>query len=150
MAGPKRPQDRVALPDVWDSFVGAFRDHLEPDPKGTEIGRFVAEGGTPRQDELPGEDDVTGRPAGERDIGHGSVVIAAITSCTNTSNPSVMLAAGLLAKKAVEAGLDVKPWVKTSLAPGSRVVTDYLDRAGLTLTSTSSASRRVWVHDLHR
>ncbi len=132
MAGPKRPQDRVALPDVWDSFVGAFRDHLEPDPKGTEIGRFVAEGGTPRQDELPGEDDVTDRPSGEETIGHGSVVIAAITSCTNTSNPSVMLAAGLLARKAVEAGLDVKPWVKTSLAPGSRVVTDYLDRAGLT------------------
>ena len=132
MAGPKRPQDRVALPDVWDSFVGAFRDHLEPDPKGIEIGRFVAEGGTPRQDELPGDDDVTDRPAGEETIGHGSVVIAAITSCTNTSNPSVMLAAGLLARKAVEAGLDVKPWVKTSLAPGSRVVTDYLDRAGLT------------------
>ncbi len=64
-------------------------------------------------------------------VGHGSVVIAAITSCTNTSNPSVMLAAGLLAKKAVEAGLQSKPWVKTSLAPGSRVVTDYLDRAGL-------------------
>ena len=65
-------------------------------------------------------------------MGHGSVVIAAITSCTNTSNPSVMLAAGLLARKAIEAGLDTKPWVKTSLAPGSRVVTDYLDRAGLT------------------
>ena len=59
MAGPKRPQDRVALPDVWDSFVGAFRDHLEPDPKGTEIGRFVAEGGTPRQEALPGDSDVT-------------------------------------------------------------------------------------------
>ncbi len=132
MAGPKRPQDRVPLPEVWDSFVGAFRDHLEPDPKGIEIGRFVAEGGTPRQDELPGDDDVTDRPAGATTIGHGSVVIAAITSCTNTSNPSVMLAAGLLARNAVEAGLDVKPWVKTSLAPGSRVVTDYLDRAGLT------------------
>jgi len=132
MAGPKRPQDRVPLPGIWDSFVGAFRDHLEPDPKGTEIGRFVAEGGTPRNEELPGEDDVTDRPAGETSIGHGSVVIAAITSCTNTSNPSVMLAAGLLARNAVEAGLDVKPWVKTSLAPGSRVVTDYLDRSGLT------------------
>jgi aconitate hydratase len=132
VAGPKRPQDRVPLPAVWDSFVGAFRDHLEPDPKGTEIGRFVAEGGSPRIEELPGEDDVTDRPAGTETIGHGSVVIAAITSCTNTSNPSVMLAAGLLARKAVEAGLDVKPWVKTSLAPGSRVVTGYLDRAGLT------------------
>ena len=132
MAGPKRPQDRVALPDVWDSFVGAFRDRAEPDPKGTEIGRFVAEGGTPRQEELPGDDDVTDRPAGEATIGHGSVVIAAITSCTNTSNPSVMVAAGLLARNAVEAGLHTKPWVKTSLAPGSRVVTEYLDRAGLT------------------
>jgi aconitate hydratase len=132
MAGPKRPQDRVPLPDVWESFVGAFRDHLEPDPKGTEIGRFVAEGGPVRNERLPGDDDVTDAPAGEDAIGHGSVVIAAITSCTNTSNPSVMLAAGLLARKAVEAGLDVKPWVKTSLAPGSRVVTDYLDRAGLT------------------
>ena len=66
------------------------------------------------------------------EVRHGSVVIAAVTSCTNTSNPSVMVAAGLLAKKAVEAGLVTKPWVKTSLAPGSRVVTDYLDRAGLT------------------
>ncbi len=132
MAGPKRPQDRVPLPEVWDSFVAAFRDHREPDPKGTEIGRFVAEGGTPRIEELPGDDEMANAPATETSLGHGSVVIAAITSCTNTSNPSVMLAAGLLARKAVEAGLDVKPWVKTSLAPGSRVVTDYLDRAGLT------------------
>jgi len=132
MAGPKRPQDRVPLPDVWDSFVSAFRDHGEPDPKGTEIGRFVAEGGSPRIEELPGADQMVNAPASDTSLGHGSVVIAAITSCTNTSNPSVMLAAGLLARKAVEAGLDVKPWVKTSLAPGSRVVTDYLDRAGLT------------------
>src|SRR5204863_5421344 len=68
---------------------------------------------------------------GQVHLDHGSIVIAAITSCTNTSNPSVMVAAGLLAKKAVEAGLQAKPWVKTSLAPGSRVVTDYLDAAGL-------------------
>ena len=132
MAGPKRPQDRVALPDVWQSFVGAFRDHDEPDPKATEVGRFVAEGGNPRVDRIPGEDDVTQGADGDTTVGHGSVVIAAITSCTNTSNPSVMVAAGLLARKAVEAGLETKPWVKTSLAPGSRVVTDYLDRAGLT------------------
>jgi aconitate hydratase len=132
LAGPKRPQDRVALPDVWASFVAAFRNGLEPDPKADEIGRFLAEGGTPRQETLPGGTgvDVT-ETAGEDGVRHGSVVIAAITSCTNTSNPSVMLAAGLLAKKAVEAGLEPKPWVKTSLAPGSRVVTDYLDRAGL-------------------
>jgi aconitate hydratase len=136
MAGPKRPQDRVPLPGVWDSFITAFEDDGEPDPKGTEVGRFVAEGGSPRQESLPGEtaDDLAEAAAGASSdsVHHGSVVIAAITSCTNTSNPSVMLAAGLLAKKAVEAGLETKPWVKTSLAPGSRVVTDYLERAGLT------------------
>jgi aconitate hydratase len=131
MAGPRRPQDRVALPDVWASFVDAFHRHLEPDPKPTELGRFVAEGGTPAADgkQRGWTEDVT--PNGD-DVRHGSVVIAAITSCTNTSNPSVMIGAGLLAKRAIEAGLSSKPWVKTSLAPGSRVVTDYLDRAGLT------------------
>jgi aconitate hydratase len=131
MAGPRRPQDRVALPDVWDSFVDAFQRHLEPDPKPTELGRFVGEGGNPDEsaEQRGWTEDVT--PNGE-DVRHGSVVIAAITSCTNTSNPSVMVGAGLLAKRAIEAGLESKPWVKTSLAPGSRVVTDYLDRAGLT------------------
>jgi aconitate hydratase len=131
MAGPRRPQDRVALPKVWDSFVDAFQRHLEPDPKPTELGRFVDEGGNPDEsvEQTEWAEDLT--PNG-RDVGHGSVVIAAITSCTNTSNPSVMVAAGLLAKRAVEAGLEARPWVKTSLAPGSRVVTDYLDRAGLT------------------
>ena len=131
MAGPRRPQDRVALPRVWESFVDAFERHLEPDPKPTELGRFVGEGGSPTPDEEPrtwGE-DVT---PDIRDVRHGSVVIAAITSCTNTSNPSVMIAAGLLAKRAVEAGIETRPWVKTSLAPGSRVVTEYLDAAGLT------------------
>ena len=72
MAGPKRPQDRVALPDVWDSFLAAFRDHLEPDPKGVEIGRFVAEGGSLRNEELPGDEDVADHPAGESVVGHGS------------------------------------------------------------------------------
>jgi aconitate hydratase len=136
VAGPKRPQDRVALVDVWDSFVGAFRDRLEPDPRPTDLGRFEAEGGNPR---VAVDTDATIAPGEETPVSldgdlvrHGSVVIAAITSCTNTSNPSVMLAAGLLAKKAVEAGLESKSWVKTSLAPGSRVVTEYLDRAGLT------------------
>jgi aconitate hydratase len=136
LAGPKRPQDRVALADVWDSFVAAFRDGAEPDPKLTEVGRFESEGGNP---DVAVDVDATIEPGTETPIDvngvtvrHGSVVIAAITSCTNTSNPSVMLAAGLLARKAVEAGLETKPWVKTSLAPGSRVVTDYLDRAGLT------------------
>jgi len=130
LAGPRRPQDRVALPGVWDSFVAAFRDQEEPDPKPTEVGRFVAEGGSPNGDFHEGwSEDVT--PEGDGEVRNGSVVIAAITSCTNTSNPSVMIGAGLLAKRAIEAGLDPKPWVKTSLAPGSRVVTDYLDRAGL-------------------
>ena len=134
LAGPKRPQDRVSLAGVWDSFVGAFHDHAAPDPNATEIGAFVAEGGPARRDHLPGGDDLSGAPvqAGPITVRDGSVVLAAITSCTNTSNPSVMLAAGLLAKRAVEAGLASQPWVKTSLAPGSRVVTDYLDRAGLT------------------
>jgi aconitate hydratase A / 2-methylisocitrate dehydratase len=131
MAGPRRPQDRVALPNVWQSFVDAFQRGLEPDPPPTELGRFVGEGGNPngRFEAEEWSREVT---PDDRPVRHGSVVIAAITSCTNTSNPSVMVAAGLLAKRAVEAGLESQPWVKTSLAPGSRVVTDYLDRAGLT------------------
>ncbi len=136
VAGPKRPQDRVALPGVWGSFVEAFRDRLEPDPEPTEVGRLLDEGGSPDVAVDPSETVEPGAevpvPLNHGAVRHGSVVIAAITSCTNTSNPSVMLAAGLLARKAVEAGLETKPWVKTSLAPGSRVVTEYLDAAGLT------------------
>jgi len=105
MAGPKRPQDRVELPDVKANFHAAFPGPTKS--SATEIG---------------------GKPVS---IDSGAVVIAAITSCTNTSNPSVMLAAGLVAKKAVERGLEVKPWVKTSLAPGSKVVMDYYREAGL-------------------
>ena len=108
LAGPKRPQDRVDLSQA----AAAFRD-------------VVAQAG--HDDSRPGT-DVMGRDYALRD---GDVVIAAITSCTNTSNPSVMMAAGLLAAKAVERGLTVKPWVKTSLAPGSQVVSDYLAKAGL-------------------
>jgi len=136
VAGPKRPQDRVPLSRVWGSFVEAFRDRLEPDPDETDVGRLLEEGGKaevavdPDETVEPGTEDPV--PLNHGAVRHGSVVIAAITSCTNTSNPAVMLAAGLLAKKAVEAGLDTKPWVKTSLAPGSRVVTEYLDAAGLT------------------
>ena len=102
LAGPKRPQDRVALPDVWNSFVAAFRDGSEPDPRPTEVGRFESEGGNPV---VAVDVDATIQPGSETPIDvdgvtvqHGSVVIAAITSCTNTSNPSVMLAAGLLAR----------------------------------------------------
>ncbi|MEX0743317.1 MAG: aconitate hydratase AcnA, partial [Actinomycetota bacterium] len=140
VAGPKRPQDRVALPGVWASFVEAFRDRLEPDPSPNHVSRFLDEGGGQTAMREPGVDtaravdpvrDPEPVPLDHGVVRHGSVVIAAITSCTNTSNPSVMIAAGLLAKKAIEAGLETKPWVKTSLAPGSRVVTDYLDAAGL-------------------
>jgi aconitate hydratase len=136
VAGPKRPQDRVPLAEVWGSFVAAFRDRVEPDPRQSDVGRFEEEGGNV---DVEVDTDATTEPGAETPMSvdgdvvkHGSVVIAAITSCTNTSNPSVMLAAGLLAKKAVEAGLETRSWVKTSLAPGSRVVTDYLDSAGLT------------------
>ncbi len=128
VAGPKRPQDRVSLPDVWQSFTSAF--DLRDDDNG-EIGRFHEEGGQPNP-EAAHFDGHGGTAVADRvAVRNGSVVIAAITSCTNTSNPSVMVGAGLLAKKAVEAGLQVGPTVKTSLAPGSRVVTDYLQRADL-------------------
>ena len=110
LAGPKRPQDRVNLADAADSFA------IELD---REFGKM---------DDAHRRQPVEGE---SYDIGHGDVVIAAITSCTNTSNPSVMLGAGLVARNALKRGLSVQPWVKTSLAPGSQVVTDYLERAGL-------------------
>jgi aconitate hydratase len=117
LAGPKRPQDRINLADVKKSWQAGLPEFLkEKDKKGNA----PAPAGT----QAPLDSGVS--------IGHGAVVIAAITSCTNTSNPSVMLAAGLLAKKAVERGLSSKPWVKTSLAPGSKTVMDYLALAGLT------------------
>lgn len=113
LAGPKRPQDRVALKDASTAFAQAKTDILST--IGEDHSNSVS---------------VT-RNGSTFEVGNGSVVIAAITSCTNTSNPSVMVAAGLLAKKAALKGLQAKPWVKTSLAPGSKVVTDYLERAGL-------------------
>ena len=110
LAGPKRPEGRISLSDVAAGFAKALQDEYKK----------------------PGEIDERVPVEGRRfDIGHGDVVIAAITSCTNTSNPSVLIAAGLLAKKAVENGLTTKAWVKTSLAPGSQVVSAYLDKAGL-------------------
>ncbi|MHB1424278.1 MAG: aconitate hydratase AcnA [Gemmataceae bacterium] len=125
LAGPRRPQDRVALGQVKESFANDL-GRLRPPP--TSPSRT---GGT--KGGLQGSSPVKIALGNEtHELQHGSVVIAAITSCTNTSNPSVMLAAGLLAKKAVEKGLHSKPWVKTSLAPGSKVVTDYLLEAGLT------------------
>jgi len=124
VAGPKRPQDRVALPDVWQSFTTVFKPGPKPDPGA--ISRLTEEGGP-----VDGRATVAVHAKHEAQVENGCVVIAAITSCTNTSNPSVMVAAGLLAKKAVELGLTVNPYVKTSLAPGSRVVTDYLQTANL-------------------
>ncbi len=112
LAGPKRPQDRIALGQMKGAFEGALRAPVGNSGFGLD------------------DDDAQKRTNGK--LGHGAVVIAAITSCTNTSNPSVMVAAGLLAKRAVEKGLKVHAHVKTSLAPGSRVVSDYLDQAGLT------------------
>jgi len=124
VAGPKRPQDRVPLPKVWESFSTVFKAGPKPEPDA--ISRLTQEGGP-----VDGRATVAVHAKHEAQVEHGCVVIAAITSCTNTSNPSVMVAAGLLAKKAVELGLTVNPYVKTSLAPGSRVVTDYLQTANL-------------------
>jgi aconitate hydratase len=178
VAGPKRPQDRIALPALKDSFLnllqqdvksggyGKTRDEINvryaADIGASEHALAVVVGGgqqhsasapapsgnnvTPRETSVWTETEMmNNRPTPDRvaevmteefpkahvDLGHGDVLIAAITSCTNTSNPSVMLAAGLLAKRAVERGLKVRPTVKTSLAPGSRVVTDYLEKTGL-------------------
>lgn len=138
MAGPSRPQDRVPLSGVSASLRQAFAEHFED---GANAKRFDTEGGTGNEAQQPTEVAVAASPGqktvpvtvgGETaELTHGSVVIAAITSCTNTSNPSVMLAAGLVAKKAIERGLSVPAYVKTSLAPGSRAVVDYLTRAGL-------------------
>ena len=118
IAGPKRPQDRIPLKDVKESLEITLSAPVRD--RGYELDETELQ----KTAQLNGNGDVA-------EIGHGAVVIAAITSCTNTSNPSVMVAAGLLAKKAVESGLSVKPYVKTSLAPGSRVVSEYLKRAGL-------------------
>jgi aconitate hydratase len=170
VAGPKRPQDRINLPALGETFRSLLRKSVKDGGYGKEgvdlAERHLVElnGTAPRDGHMPSTDNddqgvqpgeelnklemVSNRPTpdtaselenatadpfhhGQSRIGHGTVLIAAITSCTNTSNPSVMLAAGLLAKKAVERGLRVDPAVKTSLAPGSRVVTDYLDKTGL-------------------
>jgi len=119
LAGPKRPQDRINLSAMKESFGESLRAPI------SERGFALDDVSLSRTAKVSDTGEDT-------EIGHGAVVIAAITSCTNTSNPSVMLAAGLLARNAAARGLKVKPYVKTSLAPGSRVVTDYLDKAGLT------------------
>jgi aconitate hydratase len=148
LAGPKRPQDRVSLTDAKEAFEEALKGYA---PNGNGYDEDV-------EDSFPASDPPSGHGAHSRgpspvpssaavtdrssvhvsmdgeefELEHGDVVIAAITSCTNTSNPSVMIGAGVLARNAVQRGLNVQPWVKTSLAPGSKVVTEYLDRAGLT------------------
>jgi aconitate hydratase len=144
LAGPKRPQDRVVLSQAGESFHKALPSLIKPkaaaaaaastptNNKTTTKERWEQEGGSPAAVGVEDPDVHEHVPASVKDsLKHGSVVIAAITSCTNTSNPSVLIGAGLLAKKAVEKGLQVPLWVKTSLAPGSKVVRDYLDHAGL-------------------
>jgi aconitate hydratase len=160
LAGPKRPQDRVALSSAKDSFREALTTYVEDNDSATDAsgnGNSANEGSTesfPASDPpaISGQgahDQPAGKPAAHSggrasnparftldgepvEIDHGAVVVAAITSCTNTSNPFVMVGAGLLARNAVERGLQSKPWVKTSLAPGSKVVMDYYEKAGLT------------------
>src|SRR5262249_38218680 len=116
LAGPKRPQDRIALSGVKSVYEKSVVEMME---KGPDVEART-------KNKVPVE-----YQGNKFELGHGAVVIAAITSCTNTSNPAVMLGAGLVAQKAHEKGLKVKPWVKTSLAPGSRVVTEYLKESGL-------------------
>jgi aconitate hydratase len=153
LAGPKRPQDRVALTESKPAFRMALEGMLPEDdgedesiaesfpasdpvsthvPDGDGHAPFGGTGGTQVAERRHAATPVTLADGTETELDHGHVVIAAITSCTNTSNPSVMLGAGILARNAVQQGLEVKPWVKTSLAPGSKVVSQYLDRAGLT------------------
>lgn len=156
IAGPKRPQDRIQVTDAKQAFRGALADYVAPGDGGDEQGydEAVAEsfpasdppsngsGEAQPDDHLSAAPRDGGRPSDPVEVtladgtrftlDHGAVTIAAITSCTNTSNPSVMIGAALLAKKAVEKGLQRKPWVKTTLAPGSKVVSDYYERAGLT------------------
>jgi aconitate hydratase A / 2-methylisocitrate dehydratase len=138
LAGPKRPQDRVALTEARESYreaLGGFLGEYDNHDK-AEAASFPASdppaNGQPRPIGGASAASVTLEDGTQVELDHGHVVIAAITSCTNTSNPSVMIGAGILARNAVAKGLQRKPWVKTSLAPGSKVVTKYLDRAGLT------------------
>ncbi|NEE01409.1 aconitate hydratase [Phytoactinopolyspora halotolerans] len=157
IAGPKRPQDRVSLTDAKTAFRSSLRDYVEHDEQphtdlddavedtfpasdpvavhpgnGGEAPHAVASAASGAQGRASAPAQVTLEDGTTCEIDHGAVVIAAITSCTNTSNPAVMIGAALVAKKAVERGLNRKPWVKTTLAPGSKVVMDYYERAGLT------------------
>ena len=188
VAGPKRPQDRIELPNLKQEFVDAFskpvtengfgkssakilsksfpcrRRRRHAPPAAAARSRFRSSAAKARNTNPSTELEMANnRPTPDQSLrrrrrqrtarsGMAACLIAAITSCTNTSNPSVMLAAGLLAKKAVERGLQVNPLVKTSLAPGSRVVTDYLNKTGLQpyLDQARLQPRRLRLHDLHR
>ncbi|MFI5754803.1 aconitate hydratase AcnA [Streptomyces sp. NPDC051569] len=132
IAGPKRPQDRIILAEAKEKFAQDVRNYVSEDE---EAGKesFPASDAPASSNGVPSRPTLVTAPDGSTyEIDHGAVTVAAITSCTNTSNPYVMVAAALVAKKAVEKGLTRKPWVKTTLAPGSKVVTDYFDKAGLT------------------
>ncbi|MBK3584882.1 aconitate hydratase AcnA [Streptomyces microflavus] len=132
IAGPKRPQDRIVLANAKAQFAQDVRNYVSDDE---EAGKesFPASDSPATSNGVPSKPTTVTAPDGSTyEIDHGAVTVAAITSCTNTSNPYVMVAAALVAKKAVEKGLTRKPWVKTTLAPGSKVVTDYFDKAGLT------------------
>ena len=170
-----RDAARVALVEAYTKEQGLFRTDETPDPifttrwswiwarwsrrwRGRSVRKTAWRCASAKQmfaksmEGTPGKHAHVKNNGDQFDLSNGSVVIAAITSCTNTSNPSLMIGAGLLAKKAVERGLSSKPWVKTSLAPGSKVVTDYLDAAGLTpyLGKTEFQSGGIWLHDVHR
>ena len=136
VAGPKRPQDRINLPDLKQTFADLFQQPASENgyaKSPDELSQRYPIKGNRVHRRSPSDNTITfvNDSGGSGDIGHGDVLIAAITSCTNTSNPSVMLAAGLVAQKAVEKGLTIRPTVKASLGPGSRVVTEYLDKTGL-------------------
>ena len=182
LAGPKRPQDRVSLTEAKASFRMALEDTGSPDdgrtprPTSSREESFPASDPPGHERRLGARPPARAAPAGaatggvagrrrvsetvpltladgtETELDHGHVVIAAITSCTNTSNPSVMIGAGLLARNAVERGLKSKPWVKTSLAPGSKVVMEYYDAGGPDRAARGARlpPRRLRLHDVHR
>ncbi|MEU0830323.1 aconitate hydratase AcnA [Streptomyces sp. NPDC005969] len=132
IAGPKRPQDRIVLANASQQFAQDVRNYVSEDEESGKES-FPASDSPASSNGVPSRPTTVTAPDGTTyEIDHGAVTVAAITSCTNTSNPYVMVAAALVAKKAVEKGLTRKPWVKTTLAPGSKVVTDYFDKAGLT------------------
>lgn len=132
IAGPKRPQDRIVLANAKEQFAQDVRNYVSEDEESGKES-FPASDAPACANGVPSRPTTVTAPDGTTyEIDHGAVTVAAITSCTNTSNPYVMVAAALVAKKAVEKGLTRKPWVKTTLAPGSKVVTDYFDKAGLT------------------